>query len=68
MLNDKRWAQVLNRRGEVEDHKYVDAKAVVDEGIVDGHYYAQFFQAYQYMFQHPEILEAPPTKVVEDIF
>ena len=64
----KRHAYELNRRGEVEDHKYVDAKAVVDEGIVDGHYYAQFFQAYQYMFAHPEILEAPPTKVVEDIF
>ena len=50
------------------DRKYVDTKAVVDEGIVDGHYYAQYFQAFQYMFQHPEILEAPPTKVVEDIF
>ena len=64
----KRHAYELNRRGEMEDHKYVDAKAVVDEGIVDGHYYAQFFQAYQYMFAHPEILEAPPTKVVEDVF
>ena len=41
---------------------------VIDEGIVDGHYYAQLLQAYRYMFQHPEILENPPTKVVEDIF
>ena len=64
----KRHAYELDRRGNVVSRKYVDAKAVVDEGIVDGHYYAQFFQAYQYMFAHPEILETPPTKVVEDIF
>ena len=64
----KRRAYELDKTGSVVERKYVDAKAVVDEGIVDGHYYAQFFQAYQYMFQHPEILETPPTKVVEDIF
>jgi hypothetical protein len=64
----KRRAYELDKTGSVVERKYVDAKAVVDEGIVDGHYYAQFFQAYQYMFLHPEILETPPTKVVEDIF
>ena len=64
----KRHAYELDRNGNMLDRKYVDAKAVVDEGIVDGHYYAQYFQAFQYMFQHPEILEAPPSKVVEDIF
>ena len=64
----KRHAYEVDKYGNVLDKKYVDAKAVVDEGIVDGHYFAQFFQAYQYMFAHPEILEAPPTKVVEDIF
>ena len=64
----KRHAYEVDKYGNVLDKKYVDAKAVVDEGIVDGHYYAQYFQAFQYMFAHPEILEAPPTKVVEDIF
>ena len=58
----------LNRHGEVEDHKYIDTKLVLDEGIVDGHYYAQLLQAFRYMFQHPEILESPPTRVVEDVF
>ena len=58
----------VNRHGQVEDHKYVDTKMVIDEGIVDGHYYAQMLQAYRYMFQHPEIVETPPTKVVEDVF
>ena len=64
----KRHAYELDRNGNMVTRKYVDAKAVVDEGIVDGHYYAQLFQAFRYMFQHPEIVETPPTKVVEDIF
>ena len=64
----KRHAYELDRHGNMVDHKYVDTKMVLDEGIVDGHYYAQLLQAFRYMFQHPEIVEAPPTKVVEDIF
>ena len=64
----KRVAYEVNRRGEVEKKKYVDLKVVSDERTVDGHYYSQFLQAYRYMFQHPEIVETPPTRVVEDIY
>ena len=64
----KRHAYELDRHGQMVDRKYVDCKMVMDERTVDGHYYAQFLQAYRYMFQHPEILETPPTKVVDDIF
>jgi hypothetical protein len=63
----KRHAYELNRRGEMMDNKYVDCKFVLDEGIVDGHYWAQFLQAYRYMFQHPDILISSPSKVAEDI-
>ena len=49
------------------NRKYVDCKLVLDERTVDGHYYAQFLQAFRYIFQHPEILETPPTKVVADV-
>ncbi len=58
----------ITKKRELVESKYIDTKMVVDEGIVDGHYYSQLLQAYRYMFQHPEILETPPTKVVEDIF
>lgn len=64
----KRHAYEVDRHGQVVDNKYVDCKFVLDERTVDGHYYAQFLQAYRYLFAHPEILEAPPTKVVEDIY
>ena len=64
----KRHAYELDRRGEVVDKKYVDCKFTLDERTVDGQYYSQFLQALRYIFQHPEILEAPPSKVIEDIY
>ena len=63
----KRHAFELDRRGEVVDNKYVDCKFVIDERIADGHYFAQFLQAYRYIFQHPEILEKAPGRVIEDV-
>ncbi len=57
----------INRHGRVEDRKYIDTKMVLDEGTVDGHYYAQLLRAFRYIFEHPEIVETPPTKVVEDV-
>ena len=64
----KRHAYELDRHGNMVDHKYVDLKFTLDERTVDGHYWAQAFQAWRYLFQHPEILEVPPTRVVEDVY
>lgn len=64
----KRHAYELDRHGQMVDRKYVDIKLVMDERICDGHYYSQFLQAYRYLFQHPEILESPPSRVIEDVY
>lgn len=64
----KRHAYELDRHRNMVDRKYVDCKFVMDERTVDGHYYAQFLQAFRYICQHPEIVETPPSKVVEDVF
>lgn len=64
----KRHAYELDRHGNMVDRKYVDCKFVMDERTVDGRYYAQFLQAFRYICQHPEIVETPPSKVVEDVF
>ena len=53
----KRHAYELDRHGNMVDRKYVDCKFVMDERTVDGHYYAQFLQAFRYICQHPEIVE-----------
>ncbi len=63
----KRHAYELDRHGQMVDKKYVDCKFVLDEGIVDGHYWAQFLQAYRYMFAHPDLLLSPPSRVIDDI-
>ena len=63
----KRHAYELDRHGNMVDRKYVDCKFVMDERTVDGHYYAQFLQAFRYICQHPEIIENPPSKVVEEV-
>lgn len=67
-FGSKRHVYELDRHGQPVDRKYVDMKFVLDERIVDGHYYAQFLKAMRYLFAHPEILTEPPTKVVEDIY
>ena len=63
----KRHVHELDRHGEVTDRKYVDTKFVLDERICDGHYYSQFLQAMRYIFEHPQIVENPPTRIREDI-
>ena len=67
-LGAKRHAYELDRHGNMVDRKYVDCKFVMDERTVDGHYYAQFLQAVRYLFQHPEVVEAPPSRVIDDIY
>ena len=66
-FGSKRHTHELDRHGEVTDHKYVDCKFVLDERICDGHYYSQLLLAMRYIFQHPEILEVPPSRIVKDI-
>lgn len=64
----KRKVIEFDKTGTPVERKYIDMKFTLDERTVDGHYYAQFLQALRYLFQHPEVVEAPPTEVVEDIY
>lgn len=64
----KRHVHELDRHGQVVDRKYVDAKFVLDERTVDGHYYATVFKMINRIIADPSILEVPPQKVNEDIF
>ena len=64
----KRHSYELDRHGNMVDRKLIDMKFTLDERTVDGHYFAQAFQAWRYIFEHPEILESPPSRVVEDIY
>lgn len=64
----KRHVHELDRHGQVTDRKYIDAKFVLDERTVDGHYYATVFKLINRCIADPSVLEVPPQKVNEDIF
>jgi len=57
----------INSDGELEEHRYIDFTISCDERICDGHYYASAFKYLKGIIAHPEVLDNPPEKVVEDI-
>ncbi|NLW73641.1 MAG: hypothetical protein GX057_01910 [Clostridiales bacterium] len=63
----KRTEHTLDKNGNIVTHKYVDLKAVTDERICDGYYYASAFKMFKRFVENPELLERPPEEVYEDI-
>lgn len=63
----KRTEIYLDSEGNPKKRKMVDLKAVTDERICDGFYYASAFKIIKKMVENPELLETPPETVVEDI-
>lgn len=53
--------------GKAYTKKYIEIKAVTDERICDGFYYASAFKLFKRYVENPELLEVPPTEVLEDI-
>ncbi len=57
----------LEADGTVTKHKRVDFKAVTDERICDGYYFASALKLLKKYIENPELLESPPEEVIEDI-
>ncbi len=57
----------LNADGTVYKHRYIDLKAVTDERIVDGFYYASCFKIIKRCVENPEELLSPPEKICWDV-
>lgn len=55
------------KHGEIVHEKCIPIGAVMDERVCSGCQYAMVFSRMQELFKHPELLEAAPEKVVEDI-
>ena len=60
-------ADAIKRDGTRERHHFVTLKAVMDERICDGYYYASCFKKLKRFLLHPELLDVSPEKVVEDL-
>lgn len=63
----KRDELYMNREGLVKKKKVIDIKAVTDERICDGFYYASAFKYWKKILENPEILDNPPERILEDI-
>ena len=63
----KRTVTVIERDGSIAKKRYIDLKAVTDERICDGYYFASAFKALKSYVEKPEALELPPEKVFEDV-
>ena len=63
----KYYKLVMDREGNVSKRRQIDLKVVTDERICDGFYYAAAFKYIKKVIEHPEVLDARPEQVVEDI-
>lgn len=63
----KRTVNTLEKDGSVTTTRVIDLKAVTDERICDGFYFASAFKLLKRYMEDPARLELPPEEVIEDI-
>jgi len=63
----RRSVVTCDREGRASTKKYIELKAVTDERICDGYYYASAFKLIKRYVENPEILNEKPEQVFEDI-
>lgn len=57
----------IDRDGVVHRRRFIDIKAVTDERICDGYYYASALKMLKRLIQSPSVLEEAPEEVLRDI-
>ncbi len=63
----RRSVVTTDRDGNVVTKKFIELKAVTDERICDGFYYASAFKTIKRCVENPELLDVKPEKIVQDI-
>lgn len=63
----KRSVFEYDKSGNLNKKRYIDIKAVTDERICDGYYFASAFKYFKKLVESPEILEERVTELIEDI-
>ena len=56
-----------DKDGKAYSKKYIEMKAVTDERICDGFYYASAFKIIKRCVENPELLDVKPEQVIDDI-
>ena len=57
----------LDADGKPVNKKFIEMKAVTDERICDGYYYASAFKIIKRCVENPELLDVKPEQVLDDI-
>ena len=57
----------ISKEGTPEKHTYMEYRITCDERIADGHAYSLALRYFNSLIRKPELLDAPPEKVIEDI-
>ena len=63
----RRSVVTLDAEGKTAVKKYIEMKAVTDERICDGYYYASAFKIIKRHVENPELLSVKPEQVYDDI-
>ena len=66
-IGPKQKATVLDKQGQPYEHRFLTFSLSLDERITDGFYFSGVFRQIRDLFAHPEQLDLPPEKVVEDV-
>ena len=64
----KQTIPTINKDGETVPKKIIELKIVLDERICGGYHFASAFKTLKKYLEHPELLDSPPEKVVDDIY
>jgi hypothetical protein len=59
--------KVIGSNNMIVEKRFLPIKAVTDERVVDGHYYASAFKLFRNLVMHPERLDVVPENIVPDI-
>ena len=65
VIGEKKWTPLYDQNGLVEMRETVDLGLTVDERIADGSYYSKSIRLFNYLLEHPELLEQPLNTEVE---
>lgn len=63
----RRSVVTVDQEGKTAVKKYIEMKAVTDERICDGYYYASAFKIIKRHVENPELLSTKPEQVYDDI-
>jgi hypothetical protein len=65
VISEKKMRPIFKDDGSYEMHNTLKIGLTIDERIADGYYFAKTVRLVRYMFEHPELLDAPASTPID---